>query len=223
MEPFPSQVLWSVGAPVLCHAQLASSFLTGSLSSETFVDYACSLWDVLFLRGSPGGPWYDRDSPSSTAKWPRPPGSLMAPLTRWSREMAMSSAPVVSLVSLHVGLTWVSFKGPPPQDGEGLGPSASRSTAGCKPGRGSRSTHKGGRREVSVRLSIFVAALFVRYSSVQVAAAYSRHTEAYVGRTWVVRRRTGERTQYAVSTRTISSRVVFLWVLSRFSQLSRSR
>ena len=35
VEPFPSQVLWSVGAPVLCHAQLASSFSAGSLSLKT--------------------------------------------------------------------------------------------------------------------------------------------------------------------------------------------
>ena len=26
-----------------------------------------------FYGGSPGGPWYDRDSASSTATWPRPP------------------------------------------------------------------------------------------------------------------------------------------------------
>ena len=38
-------VLLSVGAPVLCHAQLASSFPTGSLSSETIVDYLFSWVD----------------------------------------------------------------------------------------------------------------------------------------------------------------------------------
>ena len=52
-----------------------------------------------------------------------------------------------------------------------------------------RSTHKDG--EVSVRLPSFVAPLFGRYSRVQVTAAYSRHTQAYVGRARVVRRLTG--------------------------------
>ena len=54
MEPFPSQVLWSVGAPELCHAQLASSFLTGSLSAETIVDYPVSLRDAEALRADRG-------------------------------------------------------------------------------------------------------------------------------------------------------------------------
>ena len=54
VEPFPTQVLWSVGAPVLCHAQLASSFLTGSRSAETIVDYPVSLGDGIFLRGLSG-------------------------------------------------------------------------------------------------------------------------------------------------------------------------
>ena len=43
-------VLWSVGAPVLFHAQLASSFTTGSLSSETIVDYPFSFRDGILLR-----------------------------------------------------------------------------------------------------------------------------------------------------------------------------
>ena len=46
-----------------------------------------SLRDGIFLRGLSG--WT-----SSTATWPRPPGSLMAPLTLWVEGMAVSSAPV---------------------------------------------------------------------------------------------------------------------------------
>ena len=51
----------------------------------------------------------------------------------------MSSAPVAvarvtAVCPLSLGPTWVSFKGPPTQDGEGLGPPASRSTVECKPG-----------------------------------------------------------------------------------------
>ena len=69
----------------------------------------------------------------------------------------------------------------------------------------------------------FVAPLFGRYSSSpgcsSVFKAYAGVRGAYAGRTQAY----GERTQYAVSTRTISSRVVSLRVLSRFSQLSRSR
>ena len=96
-----------------------------------------------FYGGSPGGPWYDRESASSTATWPRPPGSLMAPLTLWveldghilGAHCRRTSYYCVPLVTVHVGPTWVSFKGSPPQDGEGLGPPASRrSTVGCKPG-----------------------------------------------------------------------------------------
>ena len=94
-----------------------------------------------FYGDFPGGPWYDRDSSSSTATWPRPPGSLMALLTRWvegdgnvlGARCKRTSDYCVSLVTVHAG-TWVSFEGPPPQDGEGLGPSANRSTVGCKPG-----------------------------------------------------------------------------------------
>ena len=66
----------------------------------------------------------------------------MAPLTRCvegkghvlGARCRRTSDYCVSLVTVHVGPTWVSFKGSPPQDGEGLGPSASRSTDGCKPG-----------------------------------------------------------------------------------------
>ena len=54
VEPLPSQVLWSVGAPELCHAQLASSFPTGSLSAVTSVDYPFSLWDGMLDRGMTG-------------------------------------------------------------------------------------------------------------------------------------------------------------------------
>ena len=116
VEPFPSHVLWSVGAPVLCHAQLPSSFPTWCLSSETFVDYPFPSGMGYFYGGSPGGPWYDRDSASSTATWPRPPGSLMAPLTRWvegdghvlGARCRRTSDYCVSLVSAHVGPTWVS-------------------------------------------------------------------------------------------------------------------
>ena len=52
-----------------------------------------------------------------------------------------------------------------------------------------RPTHKDGRREVPARLPFFfVSPLFCRYSS---STGYSRHTQAYVGSTRVVRRRTG--------------------------------
>ena len=95
-----------------------------------------------FYGDSPGGLWYDWDSSSSTATWPRPPGSLMAPLIRWvegdgnvlGARCRRTNDYCVSLVTVHVGPTWVSFKGSLPQDGEGLGPPASRSTVGCKPG-----------------------------------------------------------------------------------------
>ena len=82
------------------------------------------------------GPWYDRDSSSSTATWPRPPGSLMAPLTRWvegdghvlGARCRRTSDYCVSLVTVHVGPTWVSLA---------LGQPASRSTVACKPGHNS--------------------------------------------------------------------------------------
>ena len=54
VEPFPSQVLWSVGAPVRCDAQLASSFPTGLFLQRRFVDYPFSLRDEIFLRGLSG-------------------------------------------------------------------------------------------------------------------------------------------------------------------------
>ena len=192
-----------------------------------------------FYGGSPGGPWYDRDSASSTATWPRAPGSLMAPLTRWvegdghvlGARCRRTSDYCVSLVTVHVGPTWVSSKGFPPQDGEGLGPSASRSTVGCKPGHDSPwtlsrdlqpSTEKGhgppaSRSTVGCKPTTrlvkgsdainpqgwekgslsgtlhFCGSFFFLEGipAVQVTAAYSRHTQAYVGRTRVVRRRTG--------------------------------
>ena len=69
-----------------------------------------------------------------------------------------------------------------------------------------------------MRLPIFVAPLFGRYSRSpgysSVCKAYAGVRGAYAGRTQIY----GERTQYAVSTRTISSRVVSLRVLSSFSQ-----
>ena len=71
VEPFPSQILLNLGAPEHCHAQLASSFPTGSLSSESITYFPLGM--RYFNGGSPGGPWYDRDSASSTATWPRPP------------------------------------------------------------------------------------------------------------------------------------------------------
>ena len=124
--------------------------LTGSLSSETIVDYHFS------SRGldiSTGALQVDRgisgkDSASSTATWPRPPGSLMVPLTRWverdgnvlGARCRCRSDYCASLVFVHVGPTRVSYKGSPLQDGEGLGPPASRSTVGCKPGHDSRWT-----------------------------------------------------------------------------------
>ena len=171
----------------------------------------------------------------------------MAPLTLWvegdgnvlGARCCRTSDYCVSLVTVHVGPTWVSFEGSLHQDGEGLRSPASRSTVGWKPGHDSpwtlsrdlqpsmeratghqragrwsdasldttrpgtrsqkrlrkdrtRSTHKDGRREVSVRLPIFLWLPFlVGIPSVQVTAAYSRHTQAYVGRTRVVRRPTG--------------------------------
>ena len=124
-------------------SELASSFSTKSLfllrrSSITPFPFGMGY----FYGGSPGGTWYDRDSASSTATWPRPPGSLMAPLTRWvegdghvlGARCRRTSDYCVSLVTVHVGPTGCLFKGPPTQYGEGDGPPASRSTVGCKPG-----------------------------------------------------------------------------------------
>ena len=66
----------------------------------------------------------------------------MAPLTRWvvgdghvlGARCRRTSDFCVSLVTVQVGPTWLSFKGSQRQYGEGHGPPASRSTVGCKPG-----------------------------------------------------------------------------------------
>ena len=115
VELFPSEVLWSVGAPKLCHAQLASSFSTGSLSAETIVDYPVSLRNGIFPRGL------------------SPPGSLMG---------ATSSAPVaVARVTTVCPLSQCTLvplgcllRDLQPSNGEGHEPPESRSTVGCKPG-----------------------------------------------------------------------------------------
>ena len=111
----------------------------------------------------------------------------------------MSSAPVaVARVTTVCPLSQ-------PQDGEGLGPPASRSTVGCKPGhdspwdtitetsvKGSDAiNHKDGRREVSEKPPFLWLPFLVRIPAVQVTAAFARHTQAHVGRARVVRRRTG--------------------------------
>ena len=65
----------------------------------------------------------------------------MASLTRWvegdgnvlGARCRRTSYYCVSLVTVHVGPTWVSSKGSLLQDGEGLWPPASRSTVGCTP------------------------------------------------------------------------------------------
>ena len=166
-----------------------------------------------FHGDSPGGPWYDRDISSSTSIWPRPPGSLMAPLTQWvggdghvpGARCRRTSDYCVSLVTVHVGPTWVSCKGPPTQYGAGHGPPASRSTVGCKPGhdspwgtitetsvKGSDAINPQGWEKVSLmRLPFLWLPFLVGIFAVQVTAAYAWHTQAYVGRTRVVRRLTG--------------------------------
>ena len=117
-------------------------------------------------------------------------------------------------------------------------PPASWSTVGCKPGhdspldtitetsvKGSDAINPQGLEKGKSHLdaTIFVVPLFGRYSSSpgysSVSKAYADVRGAYASRTQAY----GVRTQYAVSTRPISSRVVSLWVLSRISQMSRSR
>ena len=101
-----TRVLWSVGAPELCHAHLASSFLTGSLSAETIVVHPVSLRDGIFLRGLSS--WM-----TGTVRVRQLPGSLMAPLTRWvegdgnvlGSRCRRTSYCCVSLVTVHVGPT----------------------------------------------------------------------------------------------------------------------
>ena len=167
-----------------------------------------------FYWGSPGGPWYDLDSSSSTATWPRRPGSLMVPLTQWvegdshvlGARCRRTSDFCVSLVPVHVGPTWVSFKGSQPHNGEGHGPPASRSTVGCKPGhdspwdtitgtsvKGSEAINPQGWEKGSFRetLHFLWLLILVGIPAVQVTAGYARHTQAYAGRTRVVRRLTG--------------------------------
>ena len=148
----------------------------------------------------------------------------------------------MSLVSVHVGPTWVSFEGSPPQHGEGHGPPASRSTVGCKPGhdspwdtftetsvKGSDAINpKGWERGSPRETHHFCGSPFlVGIPAVQVTAAYARHTQAihqgirgkYVERTGIVRRAYAERAQYMASTRAFSS-TVFLAVFSKVLTVS---
>ena len=62
------------------------------------------------------------------ARWVEGDGNVLGARCRRTSDYC------VSLVSVHVGPTWVSFKGSPTQYGEGHGPPASRSMVGCKPG-----------------------------------------------------------------------------------------
>ena len=69
----------------------------------------------------------------------------MAPLTRWvegdghvlGARCRRTCDFCVSLVTVHVGPTWVSFKGSLPRMERASGQPASLSTVGCKPGHGS--------------------------------------------------------------------------------------
>ena len=211
-------VLWSVGAPVLCDAQLASSFPLGLFLQRRSSITSSPSGMGYFNGGSPGGPWCDQGIASSTATWPRPPwgdGHVLGARCRRTSDYC------VSHVLVHVGPTWVSFKGSPPQCGEGHGPPASQSTVGCKLGhdspwdtitetsvKGSDAINPQGWEKGSLSETlIFAAPFLVGIPAVQVTIQQRMQGE----RTRVVRRRT-ERTQHAVSTRTISSRVVSLWV-----------
>ena len=132
-----------------------------------------------------------------------------------------------STVGCKPGLALDSLKGPPTtQCGEGHGPPTSRSTVRCKPGRdspwdtftetsvkGSNATNPQGWEKGSPSETPHFCG-----SPFWLVFQQSRLQQRIQG----IRRRTGS-TQYSVSTRTISSRVVSLWVLSRVSQLSRSR
>ena len=139
-NPFPTQVLWSVGAPELRvtprwrQALPLGLFLQRRSSITPF-----PLRMSYFYRDSPGGLWYDPDSSSSTATWPRPPGSLMAPLTWWvegdghvlgarcRRTSDCCVSPCLSARWSHLGVLQGTsnpvWRGP-----------ASRSTVGCKLG-----------------------------------------------------------------------------------------
>ena len=116
---------------LICHAHLASSFLTGSLSAETLVDYPVPLEMGYFHGDSPGGPWYDRDSSSSclaVTTWifdGAPDPVVEGDGNVFGAHCVRTSDYCVSLVTVHVGPTWVSFKGPPTKYGEGHGPPAS--------------------------------------------------------------------------------------------------